>query len=111
MSRIKRLETVIWSATLRAAGSRVFEISQRINSASTADRAMVVEKVMADRLLTLDMDDVRSHEFEKDSCGSGRLLIETAPDSKGSNRSRTIALTMRKVKMNGSEERTTGVIA
>lgn len=49
-SRTSRVETVTWSATLRAAGSRVLEISQRINSASTADRAMVVEKVTADML-------------------------------------------------------------
>lgn len=36
---------VIWSATVRVARLIVFDISQRISSTRTADRAMFVEKV------------------------------------------------------------------
>lgn len=56
MRRKRRSETVIWNASLRAAGLMVLEISHRINSASTAASAMVVEKARADTRLIGGLD-------------------------------------------------------
>ena len=45
--------TVMWRATPRATGFTVFEMSHRINSASTAASAIVEEKANADKRLKL----------------------------------------------------------
>lgn len=46
----------MWNASPRAAGLMVLEISHRINSASTAASAMVVEKATADTRLIGGLD-------------------------------------------------------
>lgn len=49
---------VVLKASPRAMGSMVLEISHRINSPSTAARAMVAEKVKAERRLMGGLDDI-----------------------------------------------------
>lgn len=49
ISKNRSRKTVIWKAIPRALGLIVLDISQRINSASTAASAIVVEKTIADK--------------------------------------------------------------
>ena len=51
MRRASRRNTVVWSASPRAVGFRVFAISHKISSARTAASATVVENVNAERRL------------------------------------------------------------
>lgn len=110
--RDRSKETVMWKAIRRAVGLMVFEISHRINSASTAASAIVVEKAMADKRLICglpwlsmpDDDDDRTWPFFGDACAS-RPLDAMSPERIGNSFWRRMVDTKRKVTRNGSEEK------
>lgn len=96
MRRSNRSVIVTWNATRRANGSMALEISQRISSARTAARAMVVEKVMPEIRRTVSRDvevetTVRLGDEETSPARMGKILLSTMVN------------TRRKVAMKGRE--------
>lgn len=103
-NKSKRSAMVIWNPNRRTDVLMMLEISQRINSARTAARAMVVEKMNPETLRAVSRD--------------GKTLImvllgvgEASPARSGKIFFSTIVDTSMKVAMNGREEKAMAVAA
>ena len=99
-------ETVVWKATLRAAGLIVLEISHSMSSTRTAARAVVEENVSADRCLIVGriwppLENGRAYALA--------LRDRASPERNGNSFWRTSVDTKRKVTMKGRDEKTIAV--
>lgn len=107
----RRIEMVVSRASLRAMGSKTSVISQKMSSASSAERAMVVEKVMT----AARSDTYLSHVFNRERgklnvwrerCESALLpAFGVPPESAGKSLDHAKKATRRKVRMKGVRAR------
>lgn len=112
--RNSRDGSVIFRASVRVARFTVLEISQRMSSASTADRAKLVEKRMLasdcafGRRLFSSVVLARSVD-PSNGAPSCCALRSALPDRMGNSFCETAKATTRKVRMNGSADTATAM--
>ena len=99
---------VTCSATVRVARLTVFDISQRISSTRTVDRAMFVEKVALATERAVMRSFLRavvcSRHANPGSCASWWLLYCACPESSGNSLCDTATATKKNVATNGKAE-------